>query len=82
MADYSNTVLECHTKQYHIIKYIGWDFMIDSDGNPVCIEINRCQNGHIIFQLSAGPTFGDRTKEVIDYCNSKKFVYNKSVIQY
>ena len=56
--------------------------MIDTDGNPVCIEINSCQNGHIIFQLSAGPTFGDRTKEVIDYCNSKKFVYNKSVIQY
>lgn len=75
-------VEECHTKQYPIIKYIGWDFMIDTDGNPVCIEINSCQNGHIIFQLSAGPTFGDRTKEVIDYCNSKKFVYNKSVIQY
>ena len=75
-------VEEAHTKQYPIIKYIGWDFMIDTSGNPVCIEINSCQNGHITFQLSAGPTFGDRTKEVIDYCNSKKFVYNKSVIQY
>lgn len=75
-------VEEAHTKQYPIIKYIGWDFILDKNGNPVCIEINSCQNGHIIFQLSAGPTFGDRTKEVIDYCNSKEFVYNKSVIQY
>lgn len=75
-------VEEAHTKQYPIIKYIGWDFMIDTKGNPICIEINSCQNGHISFQLSAGPTFGDRTQEVIDYCNSKKFVYNKSTIQY
>lgn len=33
---------------------------------------NSCQNGHLTFQLSAGPTFGDRTREVIDYCKTKK----------
>ena len=56
--------------------------IIDKDGNPVCIEINSCQNGHLTFQLTAGPTFGDRTCEVIEYCNSKKLYFNKCVLKY
>ena len=56
--------------------------IIDKEGNPVCIEINSCQNGHLTFQLTAGPTFGDRTSEVIDYCNSKKLYFNKCVLKY
>ena len=75
-------VEEAHVKQFPICKYIGWDMIIDKDGNPVCIEINSCQNGHLTFQLTAGPTFGDRTREVIDYCNSKKLYFNKCVLKY
>lgn len=75
-------VEEAHTRQYPIVKYIGWDFMIDEDGNPVCIEINSCQNGHLTFQLSAGPTFGNRTKEVIDYCKTKNLFFNKAPFKY
>lgn len=75
-------VEEAHVKQFPICKYIGWDMIIDKDGNPVCIEINSCQNGHLTFQLSAGPTFGDRTREVIDYCNTKKLYFNKSLLKY
>lgn len=75
-------VEEAHVRQFPICKYIGWDMIIDRDGNPVCIEINSCQNGHPSFQLSAGPTFGDRTQEVIDYCNSKKLFFNKSLLKY
>ena len=67
-----NHVEEAHTKQFPICKYIGWDMIIDKDRNPICIEINSCQNEHLTFQLSAGPTFGDRTREVIDYCKTKK----------
>lgn len=54
---FSIPVEEAHTKQFPICKYIDWDMIIDKDGNPFCIEINSCQNGHLIFQLSAGPTF-------------------------
>lgn len=75
-------VEEAHTKQFPICKYIGWDMIIDKEGNPVCIEINSCQNGHITFQLSAGPTFGDRTQEVIDYCKTKKLYFNKAPFRY
>jgi hypothetical protein len=65
---------EAHKYQFPIVKYIGWDMIIDKNNNPICIEINSCQNGHINFQLSAGPTFGDRTQEVIDYCKTKKTI--------
>lgn len=73
---------EAHIKQYPICKYIGWDMIIDKDGNPVYIEINSCQNGHITFQLSYGPTFGDRTQEVIDYCRTKELCFNKALFKY
>jgi hypothetical protein len=73
---------EAHRYQFPIVKYIGWDMIIDKNNNPVCIEINSCQNGHINFQLSAGPTFGDRTQEVIDYCKTKKLFFNKSIYKY
>lgn len=79
---FSIPVEEVHTKQFPICKYIGWDMIIDKDGNPVCIEINSCQNGHLTFQLSAGPTFGDRTREVLDYCKTKKLFFNKSPFKY
>lgn len=77
-----NHVEKAHTRQFPICKYIGWDMIIDKDGNPICIEINSCQNGHLTFQLSAGPTFGDRTREVIDYCKTKKLFFNKSPFKY
>lgn len=75
-------VEEAHVKQFPICKYIGWDMIIDKNGEPVCIEINSCQNGHLTFQLSAGPTFGDRTSEVIEYCKTKEFFYNRSLLTY
>lgn len=75
-------VEEAHVRQFPICKYIGWDMIVDRDGKPVCVEINSCQNGHLTFQMSAGPTFGDRTQEVIDYCNSKKLFFNKSLLKY
>lgn len=82
IPDLLKHVEEAHVKQFPICKYIGWDMIIDKDGNPICIEINSCQNGHLTFQLSAGPTFGERTREVIDYCNTKKLYFNKSLLNY
>lgn len=64
-----------HVKQFPMIKYIGWDMIFDENNDPVCIEVNTRSNGHLSFQLCDGPTFGDRTDEVISYCKEKKFHY-------
>ena len=47
----------------------------DEKGEPIIIELNGSQPGVIGEQLVAGPIFGNRTQEVIDYCKSKKFSY-------
>ena len=68
-----------HIHQFSLCKYIGWDIMIDENNCPVCIEVNTSQNGVLPFQICCGPVFGDRTQEVIDYCMSKPFFYNKAI---
>jgi len=75
-------VKDAHIKQFPMSRYIGWDFMIDMNGRFICIELNSSQNGATAFQLSAGPTFGERTQEVIDYCKRKPFRYYKSYMNY
>lgn len=32
--------------------------------------------------MSAGPTFGERTQEVIDYCNTKNIYFNKAPFKF
>lgn len=64
-----------HVEQFPMIKYIGWDMIFDENNEPVCIEVNTRSNGHLSFQLCDGPTFGDRTEEVISYCKGKRFHY-------
>lgn len=76
-----NLLEEAH-KCYSLCKFIGWDICFDINNNPVIIEINSSQPGIIGEQLCTGPIFGNRTKEVIDYCNSKSFFYNRSLFIY
>ena len=64
-----------HKENFSICKFIGWDIAIDKDGEPVIIELNSSQPGVIVEQIFAGPIFGDRTQEVIDYCKKKEFSY-------
>ena len=71
-----------HIHQFSLCKYIGWDIMINENGCPVCIEVNTSQNGALPFQICCGPVFGERTKEVINYCMSKPFIYNKAIGRY
>lgn len=68
-------IKDAHVKQFPIVKYIGWDIMFDRQNTPVCIEVNACQNGVLCFQIASGPTFGDRTQEVLDYCKTREFSY-------
>lgn len=64
-----------HRENFSICKFVGWDIAINEAGEPVIIELNSSQPGVICEQLVAGPIFGDRTQEVIDYCKKKKFSY-------
>lgn len=63
-----------HVKLAHF-KIIGWDFAVDSEGDPVFIEYNVCPGQN---QMTCGPTFGDLTDLVLEdvfmtkeYKNSK-----------
>ena len=75
IPDLIKLIERAHLEQFPIVKYIGWDIMFDEQNTPVCIEVNTRQNGHLSFQLCCGPTFADRTEEVINYCKSKEFKY-------
>ena len=71
-----------HTTNYSLSKFIGWDICFNEVNDPVIVELNSSQPGVIGEQLCTGPIFGDRTQEVMDYCNSKKLNYHKSLFQY
>ena len=46
---------------------IGWDIALDSQDRPVLIEANSFWPGITIEQVAAGPIFGDRTHEVVEF---------------
>lgn len=73
MPEILRLVEKAHRENFSICKFIGWDIMINENGEPVIIELNSSQPGVIGEQLVAGPIFGDRTQEVIDYCKTKSF---------
>ena len=57
-----DTVKNAHKRLAHF-KLIGWDFSVDTCGDPVLIEYNTCPGAN---QISCGPTFGDITDRVLD----------------
>lgn len=57
-----NAVKDSHKRLAHF-KLIGWDFAVDTDGEPVMIEYNTCPGAN---QVTCGPTFGDITEKVLD----------------
>lgn len=67
-------------------KMWGWigdgDIAVNEDNQGVLIEANCSQPGVIGEQLCTGPIFGARTQEVIEYCKSKPFFYNKAIACY
>lgn len=75
MPEIVKLVEQAHRENYSICKFIGWDIAINECGEPVIIELNSSQPGVIGEQLVAGPIFGERTQEVIEYCKKKKFSY-------
>lgn len=75
-------VEDYHKNSFSLCKFIGWDICLNENNDPIVIELNSSQPGVIGEQLCTGPIFGDRTDEVITYCNNKKFIYNKHLFRY
>ena len=65
-------VKELH-KRLPYFSLVGWDFGIDSGGNPVLIEWNRCPD---LSQTAHGPAFGDMTEEIVKYALSQRDTFN------
>lgn len=61
-----------HIKLAHF-KLIGWDFSVDTAGEPVFIEYNVCPGSN---QITCGPTFGELTEEVLEEVYIKKALAN------
>lgn len=73
---------DVHKHCFSLCKFIGWDICFNEENVPIIIELNSSQPGVIGEQLCTGPIFGDRTKEVVEYCSQKDFVYHKSILNY
>ena len=60
-------VKDVHKRLPHF-RWIGWDFTVDTSGEPVFIEYNFVP-GYRVGQLALGrPMFGDMTEEILDDC--------------
>ncbi len=52
--------------------FVGWDFTIDSTGEPRCFEWNISWPGSVLYQYVNGPLYGDMTEEVFAFLNDEK----------
>ena len=50
----------------------SWDFTIDTDGNPVLIEVNLAYGGLFFHQIANGPVFGELTERVLNEIFNRK----------
>lgn len=48
-----------------VSKLLNWDITLDQNGEPLLIEVNLTWGGSV--QIAAGPAFGDKTEEILDY---------------
>lgn len=67
----TEAIIQNH-KRLGYFGFIGWDFVVDVDGNPVVMEYNLNGAGILYYQYTNGPLFGEYTKEVIEYMNNIK----------
>ena len=61
---------------------IGWDVAIDTEGNPVVLEINLDSALVEAHQVFNGPIFGERLAEVMKYIEDRKPTLRHSYITY
>lgn len=68
-----NIISEGH-KRMPFFDIIGWDFTVDENSNPVCIEYNIIWPGTILYQYANGPFAGNSTDEFISFLKGGKNV--------
>ena len=61
-----NAAIEGH-KCLPYFNHVSWDFAIDKDGNPVCIEYNVRIPGSQLYQFVNGPLYGSLTDELLEH---------------
>lgn len=58
-------VRELHYMIPHL-RYVGWDFTVDENGDPILFEFNVSPDALIAQLVTGKPMFGDRTDWVLD----------------
>ncbi len=58
-------------KRFPQVRFIGWDFTLDSNGNVIAMEYNTKSPGVLYYQYVNGPLFGFSTKELLSYVLKK-----------
>lgn len=60
------TIEKAH-KDLVFFDFVAWDFMIDANGEPVCIEYNIMWPGTILYQFAHGPLAGEYTDKFLSF---------------
>lgn len=63
-------IIQVAHKQMFYFDIIGWDFAIDDEKNPICIEYNVMQPGTILYQYVNGPFCGEYTDKFLEPLNT------------
>lgn len=78
LADYKlpffDKVVNLSLSMHRTLPYmnlVGWDISVDTDGNPVLIELNQYPDCELI-QISHGPMFGEYTDSIMEHVKGQK----------
>lgn len=63
-------VVELAPRLFGMSRLAAWDITLDEYGEPLLIEVNLNWGG--VVQKAAGPMFGERTEEVLNYIHQKR----------
>ena len=74
-------IIEFH-KKIPFANLIGWDVTIDTEGNPIVIEVNLDTAVIEAHQVFNGPIFGDRLDEVREYIEKRKPLLKHQMMTY
>lgn len=67
-------VEKCHKRYFPMCGIVGWDIMVDEDGNPRVIETNLSHPGVIGEQLGSGPFFESFHDTICDIVKKRRWV--------
>lgn len=59
-------------KRLHHFGIIGFDIAIGHEAEPIVVEMNLGGPGAVFYQYANGPFFGERTLDVVKWCETRK----------